>query len=364
MQMFQARQSVQDGLTHLATRLDPIITKRLAGDLGGLSWTVVLSELDTAKGYVGKTYETWDLQAQLRIITERLGGLRYPFDDPTRLVSTLGGELRIVRNRWAHNDTFTALDAWRLHDFAARLLAHLGDVDGLAVAEQSRLAAIGAVVDEVGIEPKSLDTVTAPAAAMVAEVKAIDDEVEPDESVLIRHGGAPTPIIGTSRSQFEPWTSVPVGDVSVLDNLPKKVAKEQVRSVAIEIAVFEGPIHIDRLAQLTALAFGVQRLHVNRAQKLYRQIKASGLAVDSQKFVWPESIDPGTWNEFRPNAGDADRPFLHISPVEIANAARFLIAETSTIGRNDLEAATLQTFGRKRRTKQVAEHLAASLGGV
>jgi len=356
---FQPQKSVQDGLTHLAERLDPIIAARLSDVLGELKWTAILSELDNAKGYVGKIYDTWDLQAQLRILTERLGGLKYPFDDPSRLVSTRGGELRIVRNRWAHNDTFSALDAWRLHDFAARLLAHFDDSEGLAVAERHRVTAIAAVVEELGIEPQSPE-VSSAAPEQPGSISAAET-VEPDASVLVRHGGASTPIIGASRTPFEPWIPVLVGDVSILDDLPKKAAKELVRSVAIEIAEFEGPIHIDRLAQLTALSFGLRRLHPTRTQKLHRQIRASGLTVDSRKFVWPETVDGSAWSEFRPNGSEADRPFLHVSPVEIANAAKFIRDSSPGISTVDLEAATLQTFGRRRRTKQFADHLAVAL---
>jgi hypothetical protein len=53
-----------------------------------------------------------------------------------------------------------------------------------------------------------------------------------------------------------------------------------------------------------------------------------------------------------------DRPFLHVSPAEIANAMRFLKHRNPDISDGDLDSATLQTFGRKRRTKQVAAHLA------
>jgi len=108
----------------------------------------------------------------------------------------------------------------------------------------------------------------------------------------------------------------------VLDELPKKVAKEKVRAVATEIAEFEGPIHLDRLAQLAALSFGVQRLWPTRERKLTYQIRKTGLVVDDDKFVWPSDLDPATWSEFRPNDSTVDRPFVEICPVEIANAMR------------------------------------------
>ena len=107
---FDARHSIDDGLQHLAARLNAIVAATLAPSLDGLPWTTVLTELDKMRGKSPKTYAAADLQAQLRIITERLGNLGFPFDDHTHLVTALGSELRIVRNRWAHNDELTTLD--------------------------------------------------------------------------------------------------------------------------------------------------------------------------------------------------------------------------------------------------------------
>ena len=135
---FDAGYSVDKALHHLSGRLDPIIGARLESSLGGLPWPTVLSELDKMRGKTPKTYSSTDLQSQLKAITERLGNLGFPFDDHTRLVSALGSELRIVRNRWAHHDELTALDAWRTHDFVVRLLEHFGDAQGVAGANDLR----------------------------------------------------------------------------------------------------------------------------------------------------------------------------------------------------------------------------------
>jgi hypothetical protein len=355
---FDARHSVGDGLNHLAGRIDPIIASTLAPHLHGLPWTAVLSELDRAHGKPPKVYAATDLQAQLKMLTERLGGIGFPFDDHTRLVSTLGSELRIVRNRWAHNDELTTLDAWRAHDFVVRLLEHFADTDGMAGASVRRDEAFGALAAEKGVAVHV--AVPAPEPEPVAVVPTVGEVevVAPDPSVLTRTESAGTPTIGAARDPFEPWRVVLVGDVSVLDDLPKKVAKEKVRAVAVEIAEFEGPIHLDRLAQLTAASFGLQRLRSAREKKLTYQIRQTGLLVDADKFVWPSDLDPSTWSEFRPNDSTVDRPFLEISPVEIANAMRFIRARRPGLDNAALDAATLQTFGRKRRTKQITAHLA------
>lgn len=358
---FDARHSVDKGLHHLARRLDPIIGKRLAPNLGGLPWPTVLTELDKMRGKPPKSYAATDLQSQLKAITERLGNLGFPFDDHTRLVSALGSELRIVRNRWAHHDDLTTLDAWRAHDFAVRLLEHFDDRDGVTGANDLRDEAFRALAEEKGVASHAAEAAPTPipSPSPPATDPSTAEVVRPDPAVLTRTpaDAASTPTIGSGRLEFEAWTVVPVGDVSVLDDLPKKAAKEKVRAVATEIAEFEGPIHLDRLAQLTAASFGVQRLWPAREKKLIYQIRQTGLMVDGDKFVWPSDLDPKTWAEFRPNDSTIDRPFIQISPIEIANAMRLLIARTPGISEGDLDASALQTFGRKRKTKQFAGHL-------
>lgn len=363
--MFDAKLSVTEGLDHLATRLDPIIAEKLAAQLEGLVWTAILQQLDQLAGRPPATYVTTDLQAQLKMLTFRLGNLGYPFDDKRRSASTLGSELRIVRNSWAHGDPFTSLDAWRAHDYCVRLLEYFGDAEGLVKANPLRQSALLAYVDEQGIAPAPVAAAPSAsgeleeAAEEVAEAGDKEPEtVTPDPEVYEREPTGNTALVGTGRLPFEAWEPVPVGDVSLLNDLPRLAAKQKVRAVAAEIVEAEGPIHIDRLAQLVAASFGLHKLHAARASKIAYQVKASGLRIDKVKFVWPDGVDPETWIEFRPNTSKVDRSFLFVSPVEIANAMRFLKERRPELSDNELDSATLQTFGRRRRTQQFAVHLA------
>lgn len=360
---FKPNLSVKEGLDHLAKRLDPIIAEQLAPHLGGHPWTVVLEILDQKKGFArGYQHWTYDLQAQLRMLTERLGDLGYPFDDRQRTVSTLGNELRIVRKQMAHMHDFSIDEAFRANDFCVRLLEHFGDAGGITEATRIRHDALAALAVDAGVTEQVAAATAAPPTSSAPVVDESDKDttsteaetVTPDPEVLEREPS----VIGAKRLEFEPWTVVQVGDVGVLDDLPKKVAKEKVRAVAVEIATYEGPIHLDRLVQLTAQSFGLRRVRSSREKKLAYQIQQAGLFVDSDKFVWPREIDPSSWTEFRPNDSNAARPFVHISPIEIANAARFIEMKRPGITDDELDAAVLQTFGRKRRTRQLAAHLA------
>lgn len=360
---FKPNLSVKEGLDQLAKRLDPIIAERLAPSLGGHPWTVVLEILDEKKGFTsGYQHWTYDLQAQLRMLTEKLGDLGYPFDDKLRTVSTVGNELRIVRKRMAHMHDFSIEEAFRANDFCVRLLEHFADSDGIHEAKRIRHEALTALADEAGVTPTAAASAVVAPAGVKPTVTSDDDAladiepefVSPDPDVLEREPS----MIGDRGLEFEPWTTVQVGDIDVLDDLPKKSAKEKVRAVAVEIATYEGPVQLDRLVQLTAQSFGLRRVRERREKKIAYQIQQAGLFIDSDKFVWPREIEPGSWTEFRPSNSNAERPFIHISPVEIANAARFIKTKHSDLSDNELDVAVLQTFGRKRRTKQVAAHLA------
>lgn len=379
---FDARRSIDDGFVHLAVRLNPIIATRLAATLGGLPWTAILEQLDVAKGKASGRYLGSDPQAQLRMLTERLGGLGFPFDDKARTVSTWGNELRILRNQLAHHDDLDTLDAVRMHDFAHRLLSRLDDDEGAKVAAEARDEALGVYANERGLAvPAAMSTAVTPVQpglvaplfhetevpnAGPAEISGhpSEPEVKPDISVLTRTSGPETPVVGAGRSVFEPWTVVLVGDMSILDDLPKKAAKQRVRAVAAEIVEFEGPIHFDRLTSLVAASFGVQRLATKRKQQLIRHVRATGLRVSPPGFVWPESLDYKYWTEFRPNDSTIDRPFTEISPIEIGNAMAFIATSKPGLDDDALDRETLRTFGKSRRTQSVVKQLALARQAV
>lgn len=360
MTAFDPRHSIDHLFQILASRLDPIIESTLAPHLGGLEWPAILRERDRVRGRSPGTYARSDPQAQLKVLTEKLGMIGYPFDDHTRTVSVLGGELRIARNRWAHHGELTALDGWRTGDFVVRLLERLGDAEGADAASQIRESAFYAIAAAKGIaghaEPVSSSDADSPLADASFAIHAIrattaglgeepDDQATPP--VFCRKGEADDP--------FEPWIVVAVGGPDVIDGLPKKVMKDQVRAVAAEIIDFEGPIQMKRLAQLTAASFGIQRLREQREKRITYQIsRIDGIVVDKDKFVWPSGIDPDTWRKYRPNDADLRRDFLAISPVEIANAMRAL----QLAGERDLDRAVLRVFGKSRLTQAFRHHLA------
>jgi hypothetical protein len=355
------RAAVGAAIELLAARLDEIIAERLAPRLHGLPWTTILTELDRLRDRDPREYASTDLQAQLRILTERLGGMGYPLDTSDRRVSSLASLLRIARNRWAHMDSFTWLEAWRVTDAAQRLLTALGHQDAAAARLSAQAAAH--YVHESGVAP------TPPVAEPDDDSQPVEAshraEVEPDLELLQRDTDATeTPLLGTQRERYEPWPVVLSDDPGLLDELPKKAAKMQVRALAEEITEAEGPIHIDRLARLIGRSFGVSRLASKRSAKIKRQIRnCESITEDADHFLWPGSLHASTWLEFRPNDSDTEREFTEISPVEIRNAAAFIRRHHPDWSDDRLQRAVLATFGKKRLTKKTRAHLEAALAG-
>ena len=73
-------------------------------------------------------------------MTERLGDIGYPFSrHMSRQAQNYASELRDVRNRWAHNEQFTAADAYRAIDTAELLLRAIGEETEAAQVAQLKL---------------------------------------------------------------------------------------------------------------------------------------------------------------------------------------------------------------------------------
>ena len=414
-----ARAEIGRALELLTQRLEPIIEDELEPRLQGIHWTRVLTESDLARGRKPGTYNAIDPQAQLRMITEPLGRWGFPFErDNNRSVSAYGQQLRGLRNRWAHGHAFEEWDAIRAHDTLHKLLALLGDEGGAAQAlamreevqgrlrvmdDSERLSQllesietakradviptgtvrtlpIAGIPEEIpidGLDTKGLAEITG-----VAEVSGVTahtklpnrlsqdagdvltenlDSAKPDAATLVRADASATPTIGDQRIEYEPWRKVGRGDRELLDRLNVRSVQQMVEEVAGEIVDFEGPIAMDRLLGLIGNEFGMTRLHERRRKSLMRRVRATGLVVDGDGFVWPESIDPESWAEFRPNGPDVERAIVDVSPVEIRNAARVLLTSDPSLEGEELERKVLATFGRSRMTKVTAKHLRDAL---
>lgn len=126
------REYVGRALDTLAAGLGSYIASVLESVALGISWPKLLEHKDASAGRAPTTYSSTDLSVQLRVMTEPLGSLGYPFN-LTHDARSYTSELRQTRNLWAHNETFNDADTFRALDTAGRLAKHLG-LDGAAQA--------------------------------------------------------------------------------------------------------------------------------------------------------------------------------------------------------------------------------------
>lgn len=124
------REYVGRALDTLAASLGSHVASVLDGVAPGISWPKLLEHKDASAGRTPMVYSSTDLSVQLRVMTESLGSLGYPFN-LTHDARSHTSELRRNRNLWAHNETFNDADTFRALDTAGRLAKHLG-LDGAA----------------------------------------------------------------------------------------------------------------------------------------------------------------------------------------------------------------------------------------
>ena len=110
--MVSNRERVGRTLDATAEALEPFVARTLAAHVpAGLEWPAMLRALDESRGEVrdDTLYTVSDLQCQMRVMTERIGDLGFPFSEAlSRAEQNLAGELRDVRNKWAHSGRSTS----------------------------------------------------------------------------------------------------------------------------------------------------------------------------------------------------------------------------------------------------------------
>jgi hypothetical protein len=163
----------------------------------------------------------------------------------------------------------------------------------------------------------------------------------------------PEPVSALSdETDFVAWQPARAGDREVLDRLADQHAVHQVWQVLVAGIEAEAPIHLDRLARLTAGAFGLTRLTAERRADLVACLPP-GLPADpdGEPFAWPLGVDPLEWRGFRRSTDDL-RPVDQISLIELGNAAAALCRVAAGMSVDQLRLSVLRTFGFARRTPE------------
>lgn len=429
-EQFEPHAEVGKALQLLAERLDPIIENKLKRVLGETPWTEVLVAKDKGQRGSPRIYRRNDPGAQLRMLTERIGTLNYPFEvDSHRSVSNLAGRLRKHRNFWSHHQEFHTMDVARVYDDMYLLLGYLGDEEGAAKAKAQRdhvHAILGMSSNPAATQPNAtprLDATSQPLFTVRESAAQPLFGAQPEGSTEFELAsrsdrpisGTPIPKVSTSQSPANASESSEMapesgGSVDESGSEPELSSSEtlsyeslgpetpeqasvqalpdapyvgwdteeslptsqlmrtglphnrrKVREKVERIVEFEQPILLDRLVGLVAREFSVDRVHSDRARHIKNQIRQAQVVVDGDGYVWSKDLDREAWGGFRPTSRGDDREFTQISPVEVRNAALFVLESDPGIPREDLEYEVLRIFDRQRRTGPVSEHLNRAL---
>ena len=199
---------------------------------------------------------------------------------------------------------------------------------------------------------------TAPAQPSPADVRSAPGPLLPDAAAAPAVVSASRATVLEGEAAFVPWMPGIVGNRSALDALSNPRAAEAVRSVLMSGVSAEAPIHVDRLARLTAAAFGLGRVAQARKDAITALVPASLRTGD---FVWSEPDQAAGWTGFRRQSSGSDRPLEQVAPEEIGNAMVALCRAAAGMTQDELFAQTLDVFGYRRRTAAQVAVLEAAL---
>ena len=160
---------------------------------------------------------------------------------------------------------------------------------------------------------------------------------------------------------YVPWSPRTLGDVATLDALPRRDAVRAVRSALEEVVEAEGPVHADRLARLVAAGFGLGRVSESRKAAVLGCLPDALVVDDVEPVVWPASLDPATWRDYRRTPAGVDRSVEHLPLREVANAMVDVCRSAGGMDEDELLRETLAVFGGRRLTAGIRERLALAL---
>lgn len=170
MQDFDAIDHIEDALSATARGLGPFVTARFLQLLPELNnWTDILAQKDRQAGRRVDRYNSRDLSLMLRVITERLGSLGYPFSDLlTRQAINCASELRTVRNRWAHSEEFSIAETFRALDSAEILLRAVHADDEAEQVSHRKKIVLSTMTTSADVMAESSSATPTPAASHTA----------------------------------------------------------------------------------------------------------------------------------------------------------------------------------------------------
>ena len=169
--------------------------------------------------------------------------------------------------------------------------------------------------------------------------------------------------VAASGTTFIPAHTDLRGFVDDLDAMTRDDgARVRVRREIDDVIASEGPVALARLARIVARRFDLQRVSSKRAAAIVALVPDTQIdrtAVGD--FAWPENVNPSEYVEVRTSAAGEGRVITEIAPQEVLNAMAQLARMAVAISEDELIRETAASFGIRRLTVGIREHLGTIL---
>lgn len=167
------------------------------------------------------------------------------------------------------------------------------------------------------------------------DATTIITEADPEFVPLPDHGETTIkPFVPRGKPQHD------LGEKQVLDELDEPDNAAVVKKALEKILYTEGPIGTARLAKLVADAFGMQRLHPKRRDKILALLSPEAVVQTTNfgEFVWPPGTGKDRFKVFRTGSIYGQRNLTDICDEEFNNALTWVIATQEPLEEDASEA--------------------------
>lgn len=164
-----------------------------------------------------------------------------------------------------------------------------------------------------------------------------------------------------SSSDYREFTKASLGSREELDRLGDRSVATKVTGQLSEIIRVEGPIEAGRLAKTLGRGYGLSRVTSARTAEILRLVQESPDTIEHLgTFYWPPSIDPQSYEDYRPRVTQGNYEAREISPREIANSMEAVLQTFAESGeepptRDQLMRASAALFNFNRVAVRIRE---------
>ena len=158
--------------------------------------------------------------------------------------------------------------------------------------------------------------------------------------------------------------SVNIDEKGLLEQVEQSPSiKHRIIGYIREIVDAEGPLDLAMLLRKIAPRLGYAKPHQNTKDAIDALIpKTRTNEGEDRVFIWPDGVDPSTYNLFRtPDPGEGTRTLQEIPLREIGNAIVYALSDEYDLEYDELFERVVHIFGGKKRTAKARTYFDLAL---